>query len=362
MNHILYHTTILTLLLTAAACSSNSSKSDEIIPEQIISTKFIDDSDINKPKNICVVGDKLAIVNVNTVETLVDLFDNNGQLINSFFKRGEGPLESLYVSNIQYDSNRDVIYVDDCFRKRYYQVSDYDMDSVVIQPMFDFSVKNDRISSNGQFALLKNKHLLATNATTAGMLAIFDNKANLLDTIVPYPDKRHANEQLSDAANIHLYYPYLSISPDRSFVFVAYDTADVRTFITIEGDSINYNVFEDAYPNDLYVFESSPGVTAAAYTLKSRYYTLDNSTSNNYAYQLYSGGLTMEELKNTDSHKDINMYAFNIVKVFDRQGNLKRILELDHPVKAIAVSANDEYLYGLAETSADGYFIVRYEL
>jgi len=323
---------------------------------------------LTKPGNLVVGENTLAITNSHEADELVDIFDSNGMLVDRLLHNGEGPDEALWIYKIQYCDKDKAFYTSDIFKHKVFKISGSVKDGFSAKQFLslykDENTLGDasrEINITGHFGVMDNGQILASNGFSGGMWAIFDSNGHFIKTIIPFPDKNNVNDQLSEWANIELYKPRLSVSPDGKFAFAAYDSADMRTFFNIDGDSIGYNVCIDAYPNDLYIIDTGDGTILGALTMKSYCYALDQTASNNYAYELYIG-MTLGDAYGLEVFKEIHQSVSKTVRVFDRKGKLKRILGLDRWVKTIAVTSDDKYLYALSESAQDGYTIVRYEL
>ncbi len=355
-------------LFVNTSCAQNShDKPIEI--EQLTSEVFMNEEELQTPMSLTATDKGLAIVNTNKTDNLIDVYDKTGKLRSSFLVKGEGPKEAMRISNIQYIEKDKSLCAMDSYRNTILNMTGSIENGYEVEPTLTLKKNtNDNaldVSSGiiytNAFGQLANGNIIVSNGTVAGMLAIVNGNGDLIKTIVPYPDKNLVNEQLTDWANIQLYYPYIRVSPNGKFAVAAYTEADVRTFMNIDKDSVAYNVYIDSYPNDLYIQESGPDFVQAFYTSESYSYTQDLSLSNNYAYQLYIG-LKQNEIRELDIYKDTRRSSSNTVKVFDKNGSLRRILNLDKWVQAIAVTPDDKYLYALGESSADGYYILKYEL
>lgn len=319
---------------------------------------------------MCATNDGVVIINDDISDTLVDAFDRNGELVSRFLSKGNGPNEVLRLLQVQYSQNNGRIYTFDYKRSSILEINGWGSDKPLISKFaqFETSDNQDAIDVNAtkclvaySMGVMSNGKIVTTNATNSGMLAVFGKDLQLQDVIVPYPDKDKTNPKLTDWANIELYRPHINVSPDGKFATVDASVADVRIFLACKGDSITYEKFEDAYPNDIYIIQSGADFVQGAITPKSKVYALSTSLSNRYAYQLYSGA-TVEEMNASEFTKDTKQYGSNLVRIFDKKGRLIGNIHLDQIAKAIAVSPDDKTLYTLTESSQFGNRILKYEL
>ncbi len=348
--------------LSIVSCQNNNG--DTPITESLTSTLFIDDECLTKPASLTATENLLVIANTSKCDTLISFFDRNGNNFCNTLGKGKGPMEAMWIDNVQYCSNDKSFFTADIINHKTFKISE----EYLISPYLTFGDLTQKVDNNasqyvptGYFGILNNGYLIASNGSADGMFAILSESGQLKEFIVPFPDKNLTDNKLSEIANIRLYQPQLRISPDGSFAVASYADADMRTFIYLDNEPIKHKKIVDAYPNDLYLIESATDVIQAALTPTSFFYCLSLTVSNKYAYELYCG-MTTEQMRELDIVKETTQYATKTVRVFDRDGNLKRMLELDKWVKAIAVTPDDKYLYALGESSADGYYILKYEL
>jgi hypothetical protein len=355
--------------LSISSCR-NKNESNTIEELEATSTVFIEDELLADPIAMTATNAGVAIINDDTADTLVDLFDAEGVISSRFIAKGNGPNEVLRMLQMQYDPNTKNFYAIDYNNKSILEVRGAEEGNPIITPFIKFStpenqnaidVNSTKLYLTSYMGVTADGQVLATNGTNSGMIAVFDKSLQLKDIIIPYPDKDKTDPQLTDWANINHLRPKLTVSPDGKFAVVDIYTADIRAFLTAADDSIKYTTFEDAYPNDLYLVQSGPDFVQAAITQKTKKYSLETSLSNNYAYQLYVGQ-SDEDIMNTDFYKDTKRTGSILVRVFDKEGRHLKNIHLDQPAKTIAVSPDDKTLYSLTESSQFGNRILKYEL
>lgn len=351
-----------------SSCSKNGKTSDKIQePEQVYleSTEFINDSLLAKPRSLAVANEAIIVSNSASIDSSwISIFNLKGEFVRSCVHQGQGPMEMLGVSNIQYSAPGHCVYVVDLqlFDYKIFSVSDYMAQNVTLTDVFSFSaVNNDSIMLSGGAVCLSNGEIVAGNANAAGMIAIFDKKSDSIRLFGHVPDKSLIDSRLSDFGNASIYHPQIAVSPKGDFAAFYYLESDMHLLINVVDNKTEIDYVEGAPATGISPTEVAPGIFVGAQTGKTFNYTMDLYASNNYLYELYIG-LTSEELRNTDYFKDAQFYGANTVRVYDRSGKHVKTITLDRWACALAVSADDKYLYTLTLSSEEGYTILRYEL
>lgn len=365
MKRIIAALPIISLLIMAACAGNNSHENatpGEPELDSLTAEVFIVDSLLQHPISMTVTDNAFVIVNFKDADSLISIYTLDGMPATMLLPEGPGPMEAQWIPNVQYSSADKSLYAPDLNKKSIFHITDYATESPMIETVMSLKSESetDSIILQGQIVRMSNGMFLAANTTPWGMIAEFGNTGRPLTARIPFPDKNRIDEKLTDWANIHLYYPDLRVSPDGKFAVATYDISDIRIFMTVDGNYINYNVIEGTLPNDIYVDQQTATFSIGYITNKTRLYTQDLTLSDQYAYQLYIN-MTKEEMGETDFCKETKQNGSNTVRVYDRDGNLVKILTLNVWVKAIAVSPDDSYLYGLTE-SGDGFTILRYAL
>lgn len=333
-------------------------------PEEIFLTSeaFIPDELLGKPISMTVTDEDFIVTNENSADTLISLFTLQGEYRTDILPKGEGPEAALWVPNVQFSRSNAALYAPDLMRGKILRITDYHSPALRIAKDFDISsAANDSIVFMGRIGRMTDGNYFAANFTPLGMVALLSPEGCPLKTDIPFPDKALVDEKLTDAANAMLYQSMLRMSPAGDFGAIFCNQADVRIFANLKDDEVSFSSFEDAYPNDIYVIQFDADNAQGASTSDSKYYTIDLSLSDNYAYELHSG-LPDKEIRETDFFKDIKMIGSDKVRVFDRQGNRIKNITLDRYVTGIAVSPDDSYLYALTQSPEEGFVILRYKL
>lgn len=366
MNRItIFSISVIILLITAVGCNKPSAINEVPTEPESVSIAaeiFMVDSLLGKPISMTVTDNELIVAEDNTNDTLVSVYSLDGVPMNRFLVKGSGPGAALWVPNVQYSRRDQSLYVPDLMKNTMLHIVNYRDGSPQIEKVFDYdSSKNDSILLSGRIGKMSDGTYLAANGTCAGMVALFAADGSQICTDIAYPDKSKVDDKLTDAANAMLYQSILRVSPDGDFGALFSNSADFRIFANLNNGKINLVSFEDAYPNDIYVIQFDAENAQGASTSKTKYYTLDLSLSNEYAYELHIG-MADKDIRETEFFKDAKVYGSNTVRVYDRKGNHVKTITLDRWATVLAVSPDDSYLYTLTQSSEDGYTVLRYEL
>ncbi|MDE6422153.1 MAG: TolB-like 6-bladed beta-propeller domain-containing protein [Muribaculaceae bacterium] len=352
-------------LLEACNFKENRESSDSagVAVDSIYSEVLIPDPMLVLPTSMTVTDRAIVVADSYKADTLISVYSLDGSPVARLLPKGSGPGEGLWVPNIQYDKVDNSLYAPDLDKQSIFHILEYAADSPRIETVMSHKSESetDTIILQGQIVHMANGLLIAANQTNRGMVAEFDSYGKPLSVRIPFPDKRNIDERLTDWANINLYYPTLKVSPDGRFAAITFSISDMKIFVTVEGNELRYRVIDGAFPNDIFINQSGPDFVQGFATKDTKIYTQDLTLSDRYAYQLYLG-MSKEEISQTDYFKDTQKNGSQIVKVYDKDGNVVRELILDRWVKAIAVSPDDRFIYGLTESSEDGNSVLRFKM
>lgn len=336
------------------SCSSNKKQILEV--RNLHSEVFLTDEELKTPYWICVTDEYIVLSNTKN-DTVLDVYSLQGEKVNQFMLRGEGPSEVLHLMGLQYDALHKCIYVQDVSKRTTFKIATSDLaeKEPEIEPFFQFQTdeKNEFILRDW-WIYTKNNRILGANATMDGMIVSFDKEWGNVKYYEPYPDKSHVNENLTDIAHIMLYQSYGSTCPQMDKVAIEYHGADILGFVQVQGDSLNATFNKKALPNDIYVMQSGPDVVQGAVTGESMVYYSAVAASEGYVYALWKGK------KKKDCEK--GYIRSSCIKVYDWDGNHVAELHLDTDVYQLAVSPDGNYLYALSSSADTGFSLLKYEL
>lgn len=337
------------------SCEDKHSKQQDIQTEKVISSLFLSDNQVNDPIGI-VAGDQQIIFCNMQSDTIIEIYNFQGHRVNQFLKRGEGPQEALYVNRLQYDFKNKCLYVPDLDKKAFLKISDLESPSPSIESLLSFQPDTTQGGlARMWWGQMANGQIVAVNGTAKGMFAVYNSQGDIVKFETKYPDKNKTDERLTEWANIMLYQTFGSISPDGRKAVMTAGVADIMTMVkTVPQDTLTFETEIKSFPNDIYIIESGANFVQGAVTEKTKMYCVALTCTNENIYALCCN----ETVKELSERK----YQVNLVRVYDWNRRLCRKLELDKPVKYIAVSPDDKYLFAIHESSETGYSILKYEL
>lgn len=287
MKTVYYFAFICLALLSSCRNSKPAANAEKLTP-----SVFLSDDDLNCPYFICVTDKNLLLGNVKG-DTILEVFSLEGEKLNQFLLRGEGPNEVLHTMGIQYSSADSCIYIPDAFRHLMYRISvkDLEKENPDISTVFYYDPEklSDESAIKDWWQYMSNGKLLAASATPKGMLAYFDREMTEMSFYENYPDKNEVNENLSEWGHVTLYQSCSATSPDANNLVVAYYGADILGFVNLHGDNVNVNFPKKGLPNDIYVLQLDNGNAQGAYTGKSIRHYVCATASEEGVYVLYNG-------------------------------------------------------------------------
>lgn len=341
---------LLTALMLFFSCNDNN----KILKiEHLVSQEFIPDSLLRKPSEICLTGQNILISNLD-LDTIIDVFDYNGNYINRFLPKGQGPKEALFVVHMQYDRKNDCVYAPDVRKNCLYCFSDI-TNKPRIETIFKYEcAPNDSVYLNNWWGKLANNEIIAGNSSSGGMLAHFSTNGTFMDFYESLPDKKATDERLSDWANGSLYTPTATIAPEGKKAAFVYSYADILTIVQItEKDQLKTKSIREKLPNDIEAIQYGEHVVAGAISPRTIMHYASITSTEKYIYALHVG-LPYKDLDGKKMHS-------SDIKVFDWEGNLCKMIKLDKPAQEIKITSDGKTIYTINE-SENGYSILKYEM
>ena len=332
------------------SCNENN-KGLEI--EHLVSQEFLPDSILRKPSEICLTDKNILISNLD-LDTIIDVFDYNGNYINRFLPKGQGPKEALFVVHMQYDRKNDCVYAPDVRKNCLYCFKDI-ANKPQVETIFKYEcAPNDSVYLNNWWGKLANNEIIAGNSSSGGMLAHFSSNGTFMDFYEPLPDEKATDERLSDWANGSLYTPTATVAPEGKKVAFVYSYADILTIVQLtEKNQLKTKSIRKELPNDIEAIQYGEHVVAGVISPRTVMHYASITSTEKYIYALYVG-LPYEDLGGKGSHS-------STIRVFDWEGNMCKIIELDKPAQEIKITSDGKTLYAINE-SENGYSILKYEM
>ena len=343
------------MLIIFASCKE-SSRNAVLQKVQLEGEILFSDSDLNMstPVHIQIVDTLLVTVN-NDNDVHIDVWSlNSKERLNSFAKKGNGPLEFRRIDSFKANHIDSCIYFYDIDRRRLFKVAYGNLleDSPNIQEFFKWKLDDESPFALEETYKLKDS-FFAVNKTDTARFLLSDKLSN----IKPYekfPDKSNVNPNLSEMGNAQLYSSRIAISPNMKQIMALGLTSDMLNVIKIEDDGLSVKTTVTAFPNDIYMMPMKDNLVYGLHTLKTKYYHINVCATDKYVYAIWKGDIH-------DRKKHPGLMVSNIVKVYDWDGNECYELILDKDIFNLIVSPDNQIMYALTD-KVEGYAILKYEM
>lgn len=344
----------LSLIILLCSCLNN--KKHAVKVQSLHSEVFLTDEELNTPYWICVTDEYVVLSNTKS-DTVLDIYNLQGEKVNQIMPHGEGPNEALHLMGLQYDALHKCIYIQDVSKRTTFKIMTSDLAKKEPSIISFIQLKTDNKEEfilGDWWVYTKDDRILAANTSMQGMIASFDKNKNNIKYYEPYPDKSVVNENLTDIAHIMLYQSYGVVSPQMNKVAIEYHGADILGFVQIHKDSLKVKFNKKAFPNDIYVMQSGPDFVQGAFTGESMVYYSAIAASEKYVYALWKGK-KKKECEN-------GYVRSSCVMVYDWGGNHVSELHLDTDIYQLAVSPDGNSLFALSSSPESGFSLLKYEL
>ena len=282
--------------------------------------------------------DSLLVVSEMFQSHFITVYNtNNGQIINRFASKGNGPNELLGVSGIYFSNNHLLIHSPMPHRMLYVQNSDLLASPTSFQKITAF--KEDDASylkmapvSDGLFM----GTAMLNQADKGGQFALANTDGKFLRAVDQYP----LNKELKSVPNHDLAFGFqgaLSPSADGRYALYSGPLHGVLKFFRFDKDNpkkIKEYVF--AFPQFTSRADPQNQTYGVQVSQESIAGTISVAVSDDSYYILFS-------------NKQPREFNSNIIYVFDFHGNPTKKILLDEPVRAIVYSQKDHSLWAYRE-------------
>ena len=337
---------IIFILFILTACTGDKDLLSLFENEKKIKSEIIELSDndiIAKPFLLTFLDSFITLSDVygDKLFTAIDLSKKNAF---RFGKIGHGPGEFLIGTFCsRYNSTRD-LYLFNSPAKKLYKTS---IDSFIRNP--DYNPRKHLTFNAPEIVKLNmfsDSLFIAQGRFGEYRLALYNNKGEILNAILKYPQYKESNNQYYYSL---VYQGKLSIKPDDlKFVHITYKSSNIG-FYEIKDEKIHV-IKEIFLQNPIMQLTPVGNMYACIPDKDCIYGYLDVYTTKKFIYALYSD----------DKVNDNEASSSNIL-VFDWNGQPIKILKLDNKVTFICASDNDSFIYAISHND-EKIFILSYKL
>lgn len=260
---------------------------------------------------------------------------NNHQFTSTHIgNRGQGPNSITYVDNIQY-LRKDIIGVFERNLSSYKEIFIYNNNTNNQK-----SVKFE----GTYFKVLKlNHNQFVGLSSDSGMFHLVDSMGKIMNVFFEYPFRDKNEQSTSNSTRAMSYQGKIVVNPQKNKLIYTTNFGEIIHFYSIEKDQIKLNSkIENDYPiYEKIIINNNPITKLDFKKTTIGYISLD--ASDKYLYALYCGK-KMDELMAGMVMNNIG----NQVRIFDLNGKLIRILQLDVPCMQICISSDEKRIWALA--------------
>ena len=316
-------------------CNQDSNSQIDFAYEKKLKGKEINiDNEIGDPTKLFIDDSIMIILDYYKEYNLCIINIDSGNIVKRFGKKGNGPNEMQHATSISFNKEHNNIEVfDTSNRKLFY----YNIDSLLGNKLYSPKVEDFRTLKFTPYHL---KSFYKKTYISTGDFENFRFKMLTLNKTVSnfgeYPEL--SDEKIPKSIYSLVFQGNFLVNTDiRSIVSCSYKFPLIEFYSVKENDQI---ILEDQY------FECEPKVEvmltenfqSVSSMPNNKYGFLDLYGTSKYIYALYSGRMTR-------NYKE-KVYASDKVLVFDWLGHKVIKFNIDRDINCLAVSEDDQYLYG----------------
>lgn len=356
--------TLIACALCTGGCSSGSDMPDTL---RLTGTVIAQDEAFKSPYGIVASDSRIYVRNSGTTAMLIDEFDSDGNYVRSFLPQGSGEGAMPYLDAIRYDETNSRLVVEAAPMYGALRVIEHlDTDKPRLNTVFTLP---DRIVDSpadsvipAHIIRLVNGAIITPNLTPAGMLAIYDNTGKFKRIVQPYPPKEKLGSDVPDYALANFFQMKGAASPDGKHFAAASTLGDIISFGTIDGDSVKIITNVGEPQEGIEISKEDGNFATFSYTDKLRYFFPSGITLSNKSVYAIEGGYANEFTDRRKKMTEGEADPLTRIRVYDYEGKIKRVLEINVGRCIIAVTPDDSTLYVLGENNENGYQLFRFEL
>ncbi|MDR1583354.1 MAG: TolB-like 6-bladed beta-propeller domain-containing protein [Prevotellaceae bacterium] len=251
-----------------------------------------------------------------------------------FGDKGQGPGEFIYPFSIQLVDDSS-LFVYDLMLKKINRINiDFesgrtDITGQLLDEKLCFSVVS---TAYGQY--------LGIGAFIDEMFILLDSTGVRTSMFFEYPYKDESEKNISNSVRAMAYQGKIKTNTSRTKLVYSAAFADILYFYNIERKDLRIiKKIENRFCK--YKPEENSGTISAPIMSDNEHGCIDLYATDQYVYMLYSG-------RSFKKYQE-KIGESNRLRIYDWQGNLLLEVEIDLPCKNLCVSANDTFLWAIAE-------------
>ena len=357
-------------LLTAASfcgCGRGEGSKTEADTISLTGKVVIPDSLLRNPGGIIVGRDRIYISNGGAqIDSMIDEFTLDGKFVRRMLAKGQGPGELPRMDGMYYDGTANRIGVKSPFAiGKVVMLDSLDSPKPVLKTIVAMPEhvvgSPEKSVFTAQFFRMANGALVGGNRTLDGLLSFYSPTGDFVRYEGEYPDSTTVGINMPAWALENFFGMVISPTPDGRHFAATSKSGDIITFGTVQGDSIS-TVTLYGEPQEGIEAVNGDGWVSFGFNDKYRYFFPGGvRVSDSHAYTVV-GGLVKDKDVEWQKMAEGEIPTANQIKVWDFDGNLVRVININVGRCLLAVSPDDTKLYALTESAENGYEVLEFDL
>lgn len=356
----------LSALTGATSCGSGSGEYDHTDTLRLTAKVVAGDETFHEPLGIVASNNRLYIRNSVKCDTIIDEYTSDGVLLRSFLPKGIEAGQMPYLTGMWYDAAGGRLVVEsDVSRGKLLAVEGLDSASPQLRQVVALRERivgapDDTVVA-APLIRLANGAIFAPNLNSAGMLNAYTPDGKLKRVVLPYPEEILASG-VPPYGLANFFHLTARVSPDGNHFAAASALGDMLCFGSADADSARITVVCGDIQRGIEIDSEEDGYGTFRYTDSLRYFHPGGVVvSDKHVYTVVGDYASAIAEKNRAMASG-QIEPQTILRVYDYNGRLKKVIYLDAGRCLIAVKPDDSILYALEESDEFGYRLLQYNL
>lgn len=330
------------LILQVVACGSDSqSPYAKIKSPTLVTKKIIAEEQVLAPIDLLVVNEHLLVIDSKAKE-MIKIFDHSGTLQGTFGRKGEGPGEFIFASQLLRGNENGTFWLYDIQKRRAQKFLLNDVLAGKTNPL-KIVILQAETGIPLRLATVHEDEFIGIGTFVDGRVSHYDEQGKAFRKIGPFPAEE-AGEFRPEHA--HAYDGSLDFDPERNLIYVAPWLGSVVDVFDLNGGKVaDFKGPEIFHPEYDIVAVSGTPYHSMTYNKKSRFGIVETvfHQESDCWYFLYSGK------KMEHDPKALSNFGRELICATG-SGQLRGRYRLDIPLMHLAL-APDGTLFGMAEST-----------